>query len=594
MRKIIKNNWFIAKLAFQVCPNHIVLSSIIAILNSCTSILNILVLMKIVDAISSSMHIYNCIKYILVIGSIDIVMIMLQTAFETYFIPRNEQIIQSELRQRIMQKAISLEMFHFDRQNFFDMYSMSISQAETRAVAVLNTLCSLMSQLISAATFAVLLINLDAVLILFAISGATISMIIQKSNMKAQHDYVEETIPCRRQMTYLQRITYLKEDIQEIKQHSCFGNLIKRIYRKSLAQMLRLIKKYAKVFFRNRVISGSVSSLVSLLSLLYLTIQIFTGMITVGAFIALENSTTQLYAKLRALFENVFQLYEHSLYIENYLEFMSVPIKQWGAKDLPKSPSINISIQGLNFSYSGSGSGILHNISLEIKQGEKIVLVGKNGSGKTTLMKCILGLYSPTQGKILVNGTYIEEYSHESYLNLFGTVLQDFRFFALSIAENILMRPIFNKSEDESLVWNALSFVKLDEKIRELPQTIYTPLSREFDSDGAVFSGGELQRLAIARAYAKDAPVLILDEPVSALDPLAEKEIIDMMFAMSVEKTVIIISHRLENVRRADRILVMDRGKIVEEGTHDSLLAKAGLYAKLLKSSKLLDKRSAQ
>ncbi|MFD2506408.1 ATP-binding cassette domain-containing protein, partial [Paenibacillus septentrionalis] len=207
-------------------------------------------------------------------------------------------------------------------------------------------------------------------------------------------------------------------------------------------------------------------------------------------------------------------------------------------------------------------------------------LVGHNGAGKSTLIKLMMRLYDPTEGEILLNGRNIKEFDLMSYRSLYGTVFQDFKIFSMTIAENVLMRDV-ETEEDRQLVINALKKSRVYDKVATLPEGIDTMLTKEFDEQGVVLSGGEFQKIAIARIFAQEAELLILDEPTSALDPIAEFEIFESMMEACKDKAVVIISHRMSSAMLADRIYYMEDGEIQESGSHMELMQLQGKYAEL-------------
>ena len=224
----------------------------------------------------------------------------------------------------------------------------------------------------------------------------------------------------------------------------------------------------------------------------------------------------------------------------------------------------------------------LKNVNMTIRAGEKIAIVGYNGAGKTTLIKLIMRLYDPTDGEILYNGINIKEFDTDEYRKMIGTVFQDFKIFATTRAENV-MNGKYNAPADEKTVLKALDSADFSEKLSELSEGINTHLTREFNEKGTNLSGGEAQKVAIARVFAQDYPIVIMDEPSSALDPMAEYNLNQSILHNTNDKTVIFISHRLSTTRIADKIYMFDTGKLIEEGSHNELLDQNGKYAEMFR-----------
>ena len=230
------------------------------------------------------------------------------------------------------------------------------------------------------------------------------------------------------------------------------------------------------------------------------------------------------------------------------------------------------------FRYEGAEEYTLKDINLVIKEGDKFAIVGENGSGKTTLIKLLMRFYTPTKGRILVNGKDYLTLRREEYYELFSTVFQDFNLMAFTVGENI---GLSEREEDKAKIKQVLERLELWEKIEKLPKGMDTHITKEYSSEGVNFSGGERQKLSIARADFKDAPIMILDEPTSALDPIAEKKLYDKIYTMMDQKTMLMISHRLQSTIVCDYILFMKSGIITEKGSHDVLMEQAGEYARM-------------
>ena len=278
---------------------------------------------------------------------------------------------------------------------------------------------------------------------------------------------------------------------------------------------------------------------------------------------------------------------EHSLYIDDFIWVINyTPIVE-KEKEFKQYTFENLKLENVNFTYPKTDILAINDISLEIKKGQRIAIVGDNGGGKTTLMKLLLSFYEPSSGSIKVNDINYTNLSTKQIRSMYSIVFQDFQIYATTIAENILMRRIEN-DQDIEVVLNALEKVGLKEKVLNLPRGIYTPVTREFDRDGISFSGGERQRLVIARVFASNRDIYILDEPTSSLDPLAEEKINKLIMNQDKEKTMIIIAHRLSTVVDADIIYLIRKGKIIEKGKHEELMKLKGQYSIMFNAQKHL------
>ena len=293
-------------------------------------------------------------------------------------------------------------------------------------------------------------------------------------------------------------------------------------------------------------------------------------------FTAVSTFTTWVMGILR----DITKLHKDSLDISIVREFLEYPepFKFEEGEDVPDAESYELSLENVSFRYSSADQDTIHQINLTVHPGEKLAIVGLNGAGKTTLVRLLCGLFDPTEGRVLLNGRDIRDFNRREYYRLFSAVFQEFSILDVTVAENIAQTA---ENIDYERIYDCIEKAGLTTLIQELPKGIDTHVGKEVFLDGVLFSGGQTQRLMLARALYKDGPILMLDEPTAALDPIAENDIYQKYNDMTQGKTAVFISHRLASTRFCDRIIFIADGTIAEEGSHESLLSNNGEYAKL-------------
>ncbi len=351
--------------------------------------------------------------------------------------------------------------------------------------------------------------------------------------------------------------------------------------------LTQTIQKYvAKVF--GLQLKGNIISLVTNFCLnsviyLYLGYKILVKhLISIGDFSLYLNAITTFNTSVQSMVASYIDISNNGQYLKDYFDFIELKSKYHErniAIPYGNDDQIEFIFENVSFTYPYQNEPSLKNINLTIKNKERLSIVGENGAGKTTLVKLLLRLYEPTDGRILLNSIDIRQIDYKEYLKLFSTVFQDFKLFAFRILDNVT--SLDNKTTDISSIYNSLDKAGLSSKINALDKGIETYLYKIYEEDGVDFSGGESQKLAIARALYKDAPIVILDEPTASLDPKAEFDIYTKFLSLVDLKTAIFISHRLSSTKFCDRIVVLREGKIVEIGSHSQLLSEKGYYAEL-------------
>ncbi len=349
----------------------------------------------------------------------------------------------------------------------------------------------------------------------------------------------------------------------------------------------KVIDGYRKVLWSAKMrhgmadaVNGLTTAARNLIVYAYLIWEVCNGDISISMFVLYFGAASQFSSILRGIMYFINKLNLASIQVSELREFLDLKSSDRGSREITDTSRVpDIEFRNVTFRYSGAKEPVLENFSLKIKHGEKIAVVGINGAGKTTVVKLLCGFYIPTEGDVLIDGVSTRDIKKQSLHKLYSVIFQDAMVLPFTIAENISMRT--EDETDYERVWSCLEKADLLKKVREYPKTMSEKMTRELDENGIVLSGGEQQKLLMARALYKDAPVLILDEPTAALDPIAESETYGKFHSISENKTAIYISHRLASTRFCDKIVLISDRRISETGTHDELMAAGGEYARM-------------
>lgn len=402
-----------------------------------------------------------------------------------------------------------------------------------------------------------------------------ISAVITKYRNAWELSYSKEVTVHQRLFDYLFNAMTNKEYAKDIRLHDAAAWLKKKY--QNTAE--KYIHAYSKNQRRNIILDilNELTGVVQTVVMYgYSAYKVALGQITIGSFTVYIGAVTGFVSAVSTLVQNIQGLFVSAAYVQAYQDIQPLSVPSYAGRDVnPAMPDFHeITFEHVSFRYRGSDENALDDVCLTIKRGERLSVVGYNGAGKSTLIKLLCRLYEPTSGKILMDGVDISTINYEQYVDMLSVIFQDYVLFPVSVRDNIGL----NTGSSDEQIWDALEKSQLAEKIKKLPQGLDTEVSREFDENGAEFSGGESQKLASARAYCKNSPIVILDEPTAALDPLSEDELYRRFDRIIGDKTAVYITHRLASVRFCDKIAVFDHGKVVEYGTHDSLMKKQGLY----------------
>lgn len=483
---------------------------------------------------------------------------------------------ESYINSLIFKKAQEVELGCYENPEFFDNYNRATWVVEKGGFKrIIEGSAWTIGSVVSIIFLIVYLISIDPFLLFFIFCPIlVIALRVKKNNLELE----EETAwtPYERQKEYTKRTILLKDFAKEIKTTGIF-DVIQRRFKSAIEGKISIIKKYG---WRIALIESVADFLGEIIPVgggfgygCYRLMVLQN--LEIADFSVLISAITTTRNKLNQLARYFTMQQKHCLWVQNMRDFLNYETKVVGG-DIEPADFESLEFRNVSFRYEGNDKNTLNNISFKINKGETFAIVGHNGAGKTTLSKLIMRLYDVTEGEILYNGINIKEYDLAKYREKFASVFQDYRIFAMTVAENVLIEEVDENNIDRAN--KALIQSGVHKKIQSLPEKENTILTREFDNQGALLSGGESQKVTIARMFAKKFEVAILDEPSSALDPVAESKMYDALMEGTQGKTVFYISHRLSSATRSDRILVFSKGRLAESGTHDELMALGGEY----------------
>ncbi len=430
-------------------------------------------------------------------------------------------------------------------------------------------------------TFSAILSVLDFWLVPIVILPAVAGYYIERHKMLWVWNMADNWQLYERQMEYINSVG---KDFSRAKDVRLFGmqEWLEKAFRRSYKERIFWYRQQDAWVFRHNVLQVFVRTAGKLAAYVYVIWLVIHGEIGVGDFVLYFNAIMRLSAAVDAWCGNIngYQWFSKNInYVRAYLETED-KTRRTGGRALPKT-TCEMEFRNVSYTYFGAQTPVIQNLSFTLRAGEKLALVGLNGAGKTTIVKLMCGLYDPTEGEILLNGVNIKEYNREEYFGFFSAVFQDSTLLAASIAENVTGQTV-EKAERERM-FECMKKAGIYEKVMSLEKKEETRFGRGVYPDATDFSGGEKQKLVLAKALYKDAPILLLDEPTAALDAIAEQEMYLNYVEFSKGKSSLFISHRLASTRFCDRIMLLEKGAVLECGSHEELMEQGGEYAKLFR-----------
>jgi ATP-binding cassette subfamily B protein len=489
--------------------------------------------------------------------------------------------VQLEAERRLLEQASKVDLGHFDNSDWHDRLARAKRDVSWRPGDLTWSLLGLSGNIVTIVLMAGLLASLHWILVVLALAAALLSLALERRVTAKLYEFFYKETPEEREREYLGDLLVQARNTKEIRAYVIADYLLGR-HRERSEELFRLREQMYRSGTRTSMLTGLVTGTALALAYLFVAVQGISGAIDPGGVVLVIGAFTSVSSTLGNISSTFVAVDQHTTFLEDYFSFLAIgrllPVPN-PPRDVPKSLDAGIEFDDVTFTYPGGTEPAVANLSLHIRGGELIALVGENGAGKSTLVKLLLRFYDPSSGAIRVGGADLRDLDPEALRGRIGVLFQDYATYELSVRENVQMgRP--GRIDDDRRVLSALEDARSDWLVKKMPKGLDAKVGRLFEG-GHDLSGGEWQRLALARIMYRDADIWILDEPTASLDPEAEAAIFAELKEMLKGRIGIVISHRFSTVRIADRIAVIAGGKVSELGTHDALLKANGRYAQL-------------
>ena len=503
----------------------------------------------------------------------------LYSDFTYYYYPLLASNVSKQMSIELMQKSMKIDFCCFDDSKYYDAYTRAASEADGRLKNLIGTYIGMVHSLFSIITITALLSNIHFYYLIIVSFNVAISLIVAVKRNKLKFQFEMQNTLKFRKLSYIKSLFFNPSAAKEIRIYHAHRFFIKKYYQE-YEEYYKDLKKYNFKHESPVFLETFINYLCLFGNMIIATYQVFAKAISPGTFMSTVLASQKLKEQLLSLLTLFPNLSQHALYIENMrmiFEYDPNIENPLCGSNIDISEGIKIEFQHVSFKYPNTEKYVLQNLNMVIDSQKKYAMVGENGAGKTTIVKLLLRLYDPSEGKILINGIDLKEINVIELRKLYSVVFQDYNQYNIKLSENIT----FSETNDQDKLDFILNSVGLYQKFKNSPLGTDSLLGRKFDKNGIVLSGGEAQRLSLARAFYNDSEILILDEPSSALDPIAEDRLIKTISEYSKNKVMFLISHRLSMCKSMDIIYYLENGRIIEYGNHSELMAAKKNYYKL-------------
>ena len=580
-RRAVKNNIYATKLLWKICPSLVVHDAVRRFLGYFEWLFYSAFFMRFVlSSLERGDSFFKMMIFIVIVTVVFGGMSLYDNIFNGRVFPIAQAVVNKGLYLILFKKSRNVELECFEDSDFYDKYTLAMEKADERLIQTVEVVFGVFFGAIASVCAFVFMFQVDKISVLFIIFPFLGNFVFNRMISGLDYDRNRDMAPHNRRIAYINRVMYLSEYAKEMRLTDVF-KLMRHQYDEAITGVADVTRKYTKK-----------AMVLHWLYVMFTFTFIFEGLLIYGAYRTLVSGTMSLpqLAVITSMMvsttwiligftESLTNLFKNGLFIEylrTFLEYKEkIPEDQGGIE--PDKEIETLEFKDVSFSYKDKE--VLSHVNMEFRKGKTYAIVGHNGAGKTTLIKLLLRFYDPSSGQILLNGHDIREYDLKKYRALFATAFQDNRMFSMSVTDNVVMGENIPEEKVEADVVAALKLSGAYEKVMTLPNGLDNILTREFDDKGAVLSGGEYQKLVVARAFVKECPFKIFDEPSSALDPIAEAMLFDNIYESCRKNTLVFISHRLSSVQNADWVYLLSGKTVAEAGTHRMLMDKKGIYA---------------